>query len=233
MDKDLSFILDGTSIYTDFCLIRDEIPIFFTCKDESEKYYVVLCVDMDLPRYNIVKVTTTQLNNMLQGILSMRKIFTNQKNYWEVTPVDDEIENDLVDLKPIADIDVNDLPDDDAYFELFNDELKVYAKSINRKILEGEFSYSPVETYEIANDTTENSRITISINLSRISFTVEARDKTEFKKDLVFQHIVLPEYKKEESCLIEGMNCSIKSQDIVKNKILVKNITEDSSPEAA
>lgn len=233
MKKDLSFILDGMSIYTDFCLVRDEIPIFFTCKDDSEKYYVALCVDMDLPRYNVVRVTTAQLNNMLQGRLSMRKIFTIQSHYWEVTPVDDVIENDLVVLKKTISIDQNDLPDEDAYFELFSDELKAYAKSINKKILEGEFNYLPITIGEMLNDTAENSKINISISLNGISFTVETCDKTEVRKNLVFQNVVLPKYKKEESCSIGDVRYSLKSHDIVKNKILVKNVREISASDAA
>lgn len=231
--KNLSFILDGISIYTDICLVRDEIPIFFTCKDDAEKYYIALCVDMDMLRYNVVRVTLTQLNNMLQGTLSMRRIFTIQQNYWEIMPVDDEIENDLVNLKSIEDIELDELPDEDAYFELFSNELKVYAKMINRKMLEGDFSSSLVNVCEIADDANAVSKINISVNLNRISFKVETCDKREFKKNLVFHNVILPDYKKEESCLIEHMNYSIKGQDIVDKKILVKNVMEDSSLKAA
>ena len=123
MDRNLCFILNGISVYNDFCLIRDDIPIFFTCKDECEKYYVALCVDMDLPRYNVVKVTIIELNNMLQGIISMRKIFTLQHEYWEVTPIDEKIENDKVIIKSMTDMKLEDLPDEGAYFELFSEEL--------------------------------------------------------------------------------------------------------------
>lgn len=183
MKRNLSFILNGISIYTDVCLVRDEIPIFFTCIDDTGKYFLALCVDMDLPKYNIVKVTAMQLDNMLQGILSMREVFTLQENYWEVMPVDDRIENDLVHLKLIKDINLDELPDEDAYFELFNNELIEYAKKINLKIYEGDYKSWNMNICEISDNINETSEFDISTNFNiENSITVETYDKTEYEK---------------------------------------------------
>lgn len=133
MNKDLCFIIQGIHLYKDMCLIKDDIPIFFTCINEKDEYYLVLCVDEDLPRYNIIKVRTHQLNNMLQGIITMRNIFIIQDKYWEVISHDSCVKNDVVLEKTIEEMNLDDLPDEWAYFELHNNDLKTYAKIINER----------------------------------------------------------------------------------------------------
>ena len=152
MEKDMCFILNKKPIYNDFCLVRDDIPIFFTCIDDKERYYVAICVDMDLPKYNVVKVTLRQLSDMLQGNISMRDIFKFQHNYWEVLPTDGEIEHDKVMVKKIDEIDDEDLPDENAYFKLYSDSLVTYASKIKAKVMEGKYSHISVDLKEIQDE---------------------------------------------------------------------------------
>lgn len=133
MDKNLCFIIQGAHLYNDMCLVKDDIPIFFTCVNEKNEYYLVLCVDEDLVKYNIVKVNSHQLNNMLQGVITMRDMFILQDKYWEVIPHDSCIEKDVVLEKLLDEIDLEELPDEGAYFDLCNNDLKTYAEIINKK----------------------------------------------------------------------------------------------------
>lgn len=96
MDKNLCFIIQGTHLYKDMCLVKDDIPIFFTCINKKNEYYLVLCVDEDLLKYNIIKVNIHQSNNMLQGAITMRDMFILQDRYWEVVPHDSCVKNDMV-----------------------------------------------------------------------------------------------------------------------------------------
>lgn len=159
MKKKLCFIIDNAFLYTDICLIRDEIPIFFVCKDNSDKYYIVLCVDMDELQYNIVEVTDVQLYNMLLGNISMREIFTEQDEYWKVTPTDNKVENDIVQKKKMKEIDADELPDEGARFKLFSKELEDYTRKIgdgigNLHYIEGSLNcISPIHIRKIFVDT--------------------------------------------------------------------------------
>ena len=133
MDKNLCFIIQGTHLYKDMCLVKDDIPIFFTCINKKNEYYLVLCVDEDLLKYNIIKVNIHQLNNMLQCAITMRDMFILQDRYWEVVPHDSCVKNDMVLEKTIGEINLEELPDEGAYFELHNNDLKTYAEIINKK----------------------------------------------------------------------------------------------------
>lgn len=233
MKQDLSFILDNVKIYTDMCLVRDEIPIFFTCVDENERFYLALCTDMDIPQYCVIRVTVTQLNSMLQGMISMKKIFTLQKSCWIVNPIDNNVENDEVLLKSISDLDEDELPDNDAYFELFSDELKSYAGTISKRMLEGEFISTIIDSCEILNEMQQEETFKISMGIDVASFSVETCDTTEIKKKIVSQSVLLPQYSKEDSCIIVQADYSAVGQKNISNKILIENIKEDLSLAAA
>lgn len=144
MEKNLCFILNEKKIYMDMCLIEDEIPIFFSCTDTENNYYVALCTDMDLPSYCVVKTEITQLRNMLYGKIPMRDIFIGQKAYWQVVSTDGNAVNDIVTHKSIDELDSGDLPLENSYFSLFSEELQEYADLIRKKVLEGCFDSFPL-----------------------------------------------------------------------------------------
>lgn len=130
--KTISFIVNGNCLYTDIWLLLDEIPIFFVCRDDSERYYVVLCVDMDIPKYNIVETPAMLLHDMLCGNIPMREVFTSQKEYWEVTANTDKIDEDSVVRRQIKDMPADELPDEGATYDLFTERIREYAVKIRR-----------------------------------------------------------------------------------------------------
>lgn len=222
MNKDLCFIIQGIHLYKDMCLIKDDIPIFFTCINEKDEYYLVLCVDEDLPKYNIIKVRNHQLNNMLQGIITMRDIFMIQDKYWEVIPHDSCLEKDVVLEKLLDEMDLEELPDEGAYFELYNNDLKTYAEIVKEKMLEGNYEDLKINRNEFSDSKKRDLCINIQNDLNNISLTVNNCKNIEIKQNLISQDIILPKYK-EESCIIENEKY-IDNQNIMSKKILVENI---------
>jgi hypothetical protein len=235
MKKDLSFILDNVKVYTDMCLVRDEIPIFFTCIDDEERFYLALCTDMDIPQYCVIKVTTVQLNNMLQHVIAMKSVFTLQKECWIVTPIDNNVEHDKVQKKKVADLAEDELPDEGAYFELFNDELKMYARIIEKKMSEKEADSTFLDSREVLNELMEEI-FNISFGgvaaVSRESYDT-TYNTAEIKKKMVIQNDVLSKYNKEDGCIIAQANNSVVDQKNITNKISVKNAIKDSLLAAA
>lgn len=132
----------------DMCLVEGEIPIFFTCTDTENNYYVALCTDMYLSGYCVVKTVITQLRDMLYGRVLMRNLFIQQKFFWQVISKDGKAVNDIVTYKPIDQLDPEDLPLENAFFQLYSEELSEYADLINKKVLEGCFDSFPVITKE-------------------------------------------------------------------------------------
>ena len=133
--KILCFLLDNKKLFFDTCLVDDDMPILFTCIDEDKNHYLTLCVDMNLPKYNVISITGKQLNDLLQGSLSMKEIFTLQSSYWEIKSIDQEMIHDIVTVKPMKEIDSKELPKD-TMFTLFNLALEEYAAKIKAKEME-------------------------------------------------------------------------------------------------
>ena len=232
--KNIDFILNGIPVYNDFCLVHDEIPIFFTCKDNENNFYLALCIDMDLPRYNVVQITIEQLHNMLNGIISMKEIFTIQKTYWEVTSINENVENDIVKFKSINEINEKDLPNDDAYFELYSAELKKYDEKIYSHLVHNEISCALI--------TGNNSIIIepkcpsfINSNSSNTNWLIQYF--TKINKDLNFQSantttnldFVSPLLETSESNIHNTLSNEKENNAIVNNDCIfnAKNITID------
>ena len=210
MKRNLSFILNNMPIYNDCCLVEDDIPIFFTCIDDNNSYYLALCVDMDLPKYNVVAITQVQLHNMLNGILSMREIFIMQNEYWEVTPIDDKIENDIVVIKQMCDINCDELPNEGVYFELFNKDLQEYARKISLKLINKEFSCTLIAEKEPIIIESQYHTSTINVNSSHFNWLIEYY--TEINKSLKFQTL-------DSFLTVAGFDYSNSQTETITNKM--------------
>lgn len=168
MKEKICFILNGKQVFMDECLVEDEIPVFFTCIDEDNKYYIALCADMDELRYCVVQVSVVQLHNMLRGKISMREIFIIQRNFWEVIPTDGKTENDMVEYKGIEQINQEDLPDEGARFQLYSLEVRKYADKIGRELIKGFFESFPVRTNDALQGVAEGKEFHVSIRLKDV-----------------------------------------------------------------
>lgn len=229
MEKNLCFILDGRKIYMDKCLIEDEIPIFFSCTDTENNYYVALCTDMDLPVYCVVKTTITQLRDMLYGKIPMRDIFIRQKFYWEIVSTDGKAVNDIVEYKSINEIASEDLPVEESCFSLFSEELQEYAELISRKILEGCFDSFPMLTNEALKDVNDGNEINVQVKYNMVSALAEAYSRAIKLKYIAATKIIGKfklEYDMEENCILTKEKKPLEGGDMADGKVCVENPTD-------
>lgn len=225
MGKNLCFILNEKKIYMDMCLIEDEIPIFFSCTDTEDNYYIALCTDMDSPVYCVVEVAIAQLRDMLYGKIPMRNIFTGQKYYWEVISIDGKAENDIVEYKPVNEFPSEDLPLEDSCFCLFSEELQIYADSINKKILEGCFDSFPMLTNEALRDVNDGNEIHALVEFGGIFASVEAYSKAislEYTASVKTVGNFEIKYDKEENCILTKERMLVESGDMAGRKVFAE-----------
>lgn len=75
-----------------------------------------LCYDIDNLRYYIVSVSTDDVLDLLHGKIPMRDVFLSQDEYWDII-AGSEPGQDVVKECPIADIEQDVLPYENAYYE--------------------------------------------------------------------------------------------------------------------
>lgn len=226
MGKNLCFILNGKEIYMDMCLLEDEIPIFFSCTDIENNYYVALCTDIDLPGYCVVRTAITQLRDMLYGNISMRDIFTEQKFFWQVISKDGKAVNDIVTYKAMEEFDSEDLPLENAFFRLFSEELQTYANLINKKISAGCFDSFPMLTNEALIDINDGKEINVQVKYDTVSVSVESYSKAikvECVATIKITGNLRIEYNKEENCILTREKKSVESGYMAERKVIVKD----------
>ncbi len=226
MENNLCFLLNKKKIYMDMCLIEDEIPIFFSCTDTGGSYYVALCTDMDLPAYCVVETALTQLRDMLCGKIQMRDIFTGQSYCWQVVSTDGNAVNDIVTYMPVNQLDSEDLPLEDSYFCLFNEELKEYVSRINKKIVEGRYDSFPMLTNEAFSDINDGKEINVQVKYKSIPVsakTYSAAIKLEYVATIKTTGKFKIKYDKEENCIITKEKKSVEDGDMTAGKFFIDN----------
>lgn len=223
MEKNLCFILDKKEIYMDMCLLEDEIPIFFSCIDMENNYYVALCTDMDSLCYCVVKTAITQLRDMLYGKISMRDIIIKQKFFWQVVSKDGKVENDIVTYKTMEEYDQEDLPVEQAFFCLYSEELQKYADLIKQKVVEGCFDSFPGLTNEDLKDINDGKEIYAQVGYDTIFSSAVVYSKAIDMECVIKTNSTMSskiEYGKEENCILTKENKS----DMAGEKVVVENL---------
>lgn len=229
MEKNLCFILDEKKVYMDQCLLEDEIPIFFTCTDDDSNYYVALCTDMELMCYCVVEAEIMQLRDMLYGKISMRDIFTQQRFFWQVISEDGDAVNDRVAHKPIDQFSSEDLPLENAFFQLFSEELREYANLVNRKVLEGSFESFPMSTNEALKDINDGKEINAQVRCETMSAIAEIFSKAVIRECVVAVKTtkdIKIEYNREENCIPTKEKRSVEGGNIAGEKVVVKDLAD-------
>lgn len=229
MEKNLCFILNEKKVYMDQCLLEDEIPIFFSCTDDDNNYYIALCTDMELMCYCVVNIAITQLRDMLYGKISMREIFTQQRFFWQVISVDGDAVNDRVVYNSIDHIKSDDLPLENAFFRLFSEELREYANSIEKKVVAGSFESFPMCTNEVLKDINDGKEINAQVECKMLSAFAETYSKAvkrEFVVTVKIAEKVKIEYNREANCILTKEKRSVEGNDITEEKVVVKDLAD-------
>lgn len=123
MEKTLCFLINGKKLYLDINIVTYDIPLLFTCFDDDNQKYLVLCCDSQELRYLVVKINNTVLKNMLLSKITMKDAFKQGDRLWEIIS-QDEIEDDIINEKVISEISDDDLPQEETCLNYINEEMK-------------------------------------------------------------------------------------------------------------
>lgn len=132
-NKLLCFNIDGNDLYLDKSLIRfNEIPIFFLCRDNNDVIYAVQCIDTEELNYYVVQVDKKNILGLLDNTLTIHDFMTSSKKKWEVQS-GENISDDIV--KPISQLNEEDLVEKNVYLSLDNTEISNYKDKIQEERL--------------------------------------------------------------------------------------------------
>lgn len=105
------------------------IPIFFLCQN-NQQHYLALCTNIDDFNYIIVKLSTSDLYNLLHGNIPMRDVFLKQREYWDVTS-NETISKDTIVKHKIHHLDNSLLPKENTYFQALTEDLKTFIQNLD------------------------------------------------------------------------------------------------------
>ncbi len=163
------FVIDGKELIVEQVLVEyNEAPIFFVCKD-GKSYYIVSCIDLEKERYFVATVGLSGLAKMLHGQISMRKFLLQSEEYWDVV-VSEDISQDIVVKKKIAEVCLDDLPYENAYFTVATKEIERYVEKVDAKLYdEGDWESNSGDAWE--------------------EYTEEFIKRVSYEYDVLFQEI--------------------------------------------
>jgi|GEM_PF-1840917 len=137
MENILCFIINGKNLYLEKNIVIFDIPLLFVCIDDSKQRYLVLCSDSEELRYLVAELDSNVIKDMILSKITMKDAFKTSSKIWEVES-HDEIEDDVYKVINFINIPDSDLPEDGAYLDFINDDLKKYINNC----LEVTFSFS-------------------------------------------------------------------------------------------
>ena len=134
MNDELSFIIDNKELLNEQVLVEyNDFPVFFLCRNSND-LYLALCTDLSKNMYYVTQVDTVNVLQMFDKQLTMRDTFLSGKSFWKIE-ASENIHEDKVSLIDVKDIDLDDLPKEKAYFNVFSQELEEYHKSLSKDFL--------------------------------------------------------------------------------------------------
>lgn len=134
MNDELSFIIDNKELLNEQVLVEyNDFPVFFLCRNSND-LYLALCIDLSKNIYYVTQVDTVNVLQMFDKHLTMRDTFLSGKSFWKIE-ASENIHEDKVSLIDVKDIDLDDLPKENAYFNVFSQELEEYHKSLSKDFL--------------------------------------------------------------------------------------------------
>lgn len=134
IDDLMCFKLGNECLYSEQMLVEfNEGPVFYICKSQTGKYYVVLCLDVEEGNYTIINSDVNDILLMLYNKITMRNLYERVDCFWKVC-VGKKIEDDVVIKYNIEDIDTSILPYEGAYFVIHNQEIEDYALKLKKSV---------------------------------------------------------------------------------------------------
>lgn len=113
----LCFIIENNKLFLDRILVSfNDTPILFICQDERKNYYLVQCSSLENLEYIVEKQNIENLLMLLTEQKSLRSTLLDCDYFWEVKAGND-IKEDIVTRKSIAEIDYLILPAEDVFYD--------------------------------------------------------------------------------------------------------------------
>lgn len=113
----LCFIIENNKLFLDRILVSfNDTPILFICQDERKNYYLVQCSSLENLEYIVEKQNIENLLMLLTEQKSLRSTLLDCDYFWEVKAGND-IKEDIVTRKNIAEIDYLILPAEDVFYD--------------------------------------------------------------------------------------------------------------------
>ena len=160
MSEELCFCIEGNSLYLEKTLVEYEnIPDFFLCKSKR-RYYIALCIDIEVFCYIVVSVKTPDVFQLLHGKIPMRDIFLMQEEYWKILS-GEEIIFDVVEKHAIEEVDNTVLPEEGACFKILTEEMEDFVQNFDNEFFYAEYKEEYVDFSIVQKDAFEESTILI------------------------------------------------------------------------
>lgn len=86
----------------------------------------------------VVQVSSAEVYDLLHGNVPMRDMIRNQKEYWEVLS-GEEILQDTVKKHQIAELDIAQLPEEGAYFQILTEEMKTFVQEFDNDFFDEKY----------------------------------------------------------------------------------------------
>lgn len=138
MNKELCFNIENKDLYLEQVLVDYmDIPIFFLCRDDSQ-YYVALCTDIDKLSYIVVKLSLSDVYDLLHGKIPMRDVILKQNEYWDIVS-GDEIYLDTITKKNINALEVTLLPEANACFKILTKEMQLFVQKYDSEFFAAKY----------------------------------------------------------------------------------------------
>lgn len=129
MIKDNDYIMKvdnlGRLYIKDIIVFYDE-PLLFSCVNDFDNYFLVNCLDMDDEKkeWLVLPISEARLIRGLKGNISGYNLFKKPEGdfLWRVTQLKDNVLCNSKQIYPM-DLSDDDLPDDDIFFNIYEDSL--------------------------------------------------------------------------------------------------------------
>lgn len=133
-------------LYMDVVLITFNIPELFVCEDGNRGKYLAVLLDEDAEQFLLVKVTTQNLLNMLEGKIAIDATFrtAEEEKVYFIMP---DKKGYKCDIGSISEVPPSNLPDSGVNFTLKNKKIDLYKESLQKLIKETQESLEKKYNY--------------------------------------------------------------------------------------
>lgn len=136
MGKEWIKIKEIGQLYLEKVLVSFDKPILFVCTDYENRRYLCLDVEDDNERIIVAQVDVQRLVDMIENRVTMEEVFrTSTQNSLIVAEYDYANREIVSTSRSSQHIEEDSLPKKGAYFELWNDEIKMYNEFLKTQMV--------------------------------------------------------------------------------------------------